>query len=112
MSNNHVSIEMTSSTRSNYLLRTTSRSASNDETFFLFLFITTIDFFQKKVACCHHFSGNNFSNVFAHFFRSEEHTSELQSRFDLVCRLLLEKKKIIKITENLQIFVQYQILLY
>src|SRR5207249_10961105 len=28
--------------------------------------------------------------------RSEEHTSELQSRFDLVCRLLLEKKK----TEN------------
>src|SRR5699024_11261231 len=26
------------------------------------------------------------------FQRSEEHTSELQSRFDLVCRLLLEKK--------------------
>src|SRR5699024_12513294 len=25
--------------------------------------------------------------------RSEEHTSELQSRFDLVCRLLLEKKQ-------------------
>src|SRR5437868_11974919 len=30
--------------------------------------------------------------------RSEEHTSELQSRFDLVCRLLLEKKK--KTTER------------
>src|SRR5438874_10451934 len=30
--------------------------------------------------------------------RSEEHTSELQSRRDLVCRLLLEKKK--KITKN------------
>src|SRR5690349_23602386 len=30
--------------------------------------------------------------------RSEEHTSELQSRRDLVCRLLLEKKK--KTTEN------------
>src|SRR5699024_12468838 len=29
----------------------------------------------------------------AHGLRSEEHTSELQSRFDLVCRLLLEKKK-------------------
>src|SRR5437868_9130006 len=29
----------------------------------------------------------------AHGVRSEEHTSELQSRFDLVCRLLLEKKK-------------------
>src|SRR5699024_11546061 len=28
--------------------------------------------------------------------RSEEHTSELQSRFDLVCRLLLEKKKTYK----------------
>src|SRR5699024_12864683 len=27
------------------------------------------------------------------YVRSEEHTSELQSRFDLVCRLLLEKKK-------------------
>src|SRR5699024_11850808 len=26
--------------------------------------------------------------------RSEEHTSELQSRFDLVCRLLLDKKKL------------------
>src|SRR5699024_12410120 len=26
-------------------------------------------------------------------FRSEEHTSELQSRFDLVCRLLLEKDR-------------------
>src|SRR5207249_5839174 len=29
----------------------------------------------------------------AQLVRSEEHTSELQSRFDLVCRLLLEKKK-------------------
>src|SRR5690349_23344837 len=28
-----------------------------------------------------------------HGLRSEEHTSELQSRRDLVCRLLLEKKK-------------------
>src|SRR5687768_5621513 len=31
--------------------------------------------------------------VLAAFFRSEEHTSELQSRLHLVCRLLLEKKK-------------------
>src|SRR5438105_9585084 len=29
--------------------------------------------------------------------RSEEHTSELQSRVDLVCRLLLEKKKYVQI---------------
>src|SRR5699024_6144835 len=36
--------------------------------------------------------------------RSEEHTSELQSRFDLVCRLLLEKKKkkqVIRCDENI-----------
>src|SRR2546422_1638568 len=29
----------------------------------------------------------------ARWYRSEEHTSELQSRLHLVCRLLLEKKK-------------------
>src|SRR5690242_20974221 len=33
--------------------------------------------------------------------RSEEHTSELQSHVNLVCRLLLEKKKIIKPTRDL-----------
>src|SRR5947209_12574934 len=33
------------------------------------------------------------SNRFGEFQRSEEHTSELQSRQYLVCRLLLEKKK-------------------
>src|SRR5438034_5738441 len=34
------------------------------------------------------------------FMRSEEHTSELQSHSDLVCRLLLEKKKKIKKYES------------
>src|SRR5699024_11981225 len=38
--------------------------------------------------------GAIFVPMFSNFTRSEEHTSELQSRFDLVCRLLLEKKKI------------------
>src|SRR5699024_12720900 len=33
-------------------------------------------------------------------YRSEEHTSELQSRFDLVCRLLLEKKKTKTVKDN------------
>src|SRR5438132_3996602 len=33
--------------------------------------------------------------------RSEEHTSELQSHSDLVCRLLLEKKKKYSITQDL-----------
>src|SRR3712207_7177304 len=37
--------------------------------------------------------------------RSEEHTSELQSRQYLVCRLLLEKKKKNRLNEELQIFI-------
>src|SRR5207248_9831212 len=35
---------------------------------------------------------HNFGVDLALGFRSEEHTSELQSPYDLVCRLLLEKK--------------------
>src|SRR2546427_8887536 len=34
-------------------------------------------------------------------YRSEEHTSELQSQSNLVCRLLLEKKKLSNRTENI-----------
>src|SRR5207249_6227563 len=45
----------------------------------------------------HHFGIEALQAEMRHPFRiegrSEEHTSELQSRFDLVCRLLLEKKK-------------------
>src|SRR5690349_22123179 len=37
--------------------------------------------------------GNPDGAAALEFTRSEEHTSELQSRRDLVCRLLLEKKK-------------------
>src|SRR5699024_11954626 len=37
-------------------------------------------------------TGNDFYRSWQKGLRSEEHTSELQSRFDLVCRLLLEKK--------------------
>src|SRR2546422_4727658 len=37
------------------------------------------------------------------FERSEEHTSELQSRLHLVCRLLLEKKK-----KNIRLTVQHE----
>src|SRR2546430_3041165 len=36
---------------------------------------------------------NEFYQVNIYFIRSEEHTSELQSQSNLVCRLLLEKKK-------------------
>src|SRR3712207_8195173 len=45
---------------------------------------------------CAEIKGLRFSGLFAWFLwrgRSEEHTSELQSRQYLVCRLLLEKKK-------------------
>src|SRR5438270_6446473 len=41
-----------------------------------------------------------FSNVNDLLYRSEEHTSELQSQSNLVCRLLLEKKKKKKITHQ------------
>src|SRR5699024_12149795 len=45
------------------------------------------DFYQKHI--------EEFESVseYVDDGRSEEHTSELQSRFDLVCRLLLEKKR-------------------
>src|SRR5260221_8969455 len=39
-------------------------------------------------------------NFQADQFRSEEHTSELQSHSDLVCRLLLEKKKAAGLTDS------------
>src|SRR2546421_2472204 len=42
---------------------------------------------------CHDYIVNVQRSVPANLNRSEEHTSELQSRSDLVCRLLLEKKK-------------------
>src|SRR5699024_11705215 len=44
---------------------------------------------------CFSWNGNNCRSrkSDSKSLRSEEHTSELQSRFDLVCRLLLEKKK-------------------
>src|SRR5699024_11586339 len=41
----------------------------------------------------HLFMNAKVDDSLAYLDRSEEHTSELQSRFDLVCRLLLEKKK-------------------
>src|SRR5699024_11441544 len=56
-------------------------------------------FFTTNLLYAYHIINNYYNHLFSHaiiardaFFRSEEHTSELQSRFDLVCRLLLEKK--------------------
>src|SRR5438034_8180538 len=42
----------------------------------------------------------HFPNLI-HLFRSEEHTSELQSHSDIVCRLLLEKKNISRMMHNI-----------
>src|SRR5437867_6002520 len=54
----------------------------------------------------HHFQGDSFPLFYAHIKegknRSEEHTSELQSPYDLVCRLLPEKKK----TQRLRVLPQ------
>src|SRR2546429_4139393 len=46
-----------------------------------------------RPTCFRTASGPSSSRVPAACRRSEEHTSELQSRLHLVCRLLLEKKK-------------------
>src|SRR5438094_2066860 len=43
--------------------------------------------------------------------RSEEHTSELQSPYDLVCRLLLEKKKRVKLVRQYVILIKLAVLL-
>src|SRR5687768_18235705 len=45
----------------------------------------------RSIATLHAKQGN-FAEAL-NWYRSEEHTSELQSRLHLVCRLLLEKKK-------------------
>src|SRR5699024_2832793 len=45
--------------------------------------------FDKYIA---YVEPGDITNREGHAAKSEEHTSELQSRFDLVCRLLLEKK--------------------
>src|SRR5438445_8899342 len=51
---------------------------------------STSDVLSKVVA---ELGGGSKFHAFVHSWRSEEHTSELQSRQYLVCRLLLEKKK-------------------
>src|SRR5688572_20157440 len=47
----------------------------------------------RKVMLIGHEKGDDTTSRLKHNFRSEEHTSELQSQSNLVCRLLLEKKK-------------------
>src|SRR5207249_7840523 len=65
-------------------------SPDQPSTFFFFAYHGSMDFQDIGHVL---YSVEPFQNVHAAMIRSEEHTSELQSRFDLVCRLLLEKKK-------------------
>src|SRR2546429_4629448 len=54
--------------------------------------ISVVDHVVLVVAVQHHDDGRAREDVDRQAHRSEEHTSELQSRLHLVCRLLLEKK--------------------
>src|SRR5690625_6549353 len=67
-----------------YLLRPPRRST-------LFPYTTLFRSPHRRLShpSCHHHHPKSGS----HYWRSEEHTSELQSRGHLVCRLMLEKKK-------------------
>src|SRR5438034_2602980 len=48
---------------------------------------------KSGTSCATRYGKCMADNVMTRCVRSEEHTSELQSHSDLVCRLLLEKKK-------------------
>src|SRR5207247_4508394 len=56
---------------------------------------TALGLYSVRVTVTNSGGGSGADTVAVHVVahRSEEHTSELQSRVDLVCRLLLEKKK-------------------
>src|SRR5690349_22731111 len=62
------------------------------------IFWTTQTAFNNALLAGHDYGtgdlGGHLSYVIYSATRSEEHTSELQSRRDLVCRLLLEKKNV------------------
>src|SRR3712207_8889264 len=60
--------------------------------FELLVFKPSAAFLLTRKSCCALASLRSYLLVYRLFLRSEEHTSELQSRQYLVCRLLLEKK--------------------
>src|SRR5690625_1328845 len=76
------------------LKNSTAGGPSSDEIFGLGLvFLMTMLLLTSSltsVYAMYHMRNNDFKKM---ILRSEEHTSELQSRGHLVCRLLLEKKK-------------------
>src|SRR5437773_9003846 len=60
-------------------------------------FVLNLDGWSREEAQkqLEHISKEVLTNTVIEEYRSEEHTSELQSHHDLVCRFLLEKKKLI-----------------
>src|SRR5947209_14631213 len=54
---------------------------------------TTLFRSKRRIVVSAHFDTQRTGFIWSSLVRSEEHTSELQSRQYLVCRLLLEKKK-------------------
>src|SRR5436309_5117011 len=63
---------------------------------------------RMRASCIDDVSSTPRQALRAFVLRSEEHTSELQSRENLVCRLLLEKKKKIIIISKLNIIYIYK----
>src|SRR5436309_758935 len=55
--------------------------------------VAAVEFLKKEKIPGKMFNDDEFGDYLIYAARSEEHTSELQSRENLVCRLLLEKKK-------------------
>src|SRR5256885_9238821 len=75
----------------------------------LFPYTTLFRSVELLHAACRHAQAGAQRRAYAH--RSEEHTSELQSPCNLVCRLLLEKKKKLNISHRLAITPQSRSLL-
>src|SRR5689334_24061318 len=70
-------------------LRASSPSRSRIKSFFSARTLSALILAESALVLAS-FSSASFTSAYS---RSEEHTSELQSQFHLVCRLLLEKKK-------------------
>src|SRR3989449_8541243 len=59
----------------------------------IILSVSTLIVVIALISGVNRYIADRVANLGSNVFRSEEHTSELQSRLHLVCRLLLEKKK-------------------
>src|SRR5690606_41100836 len=73
----------------NIFVQIKRNSLRNTEIFHIRRYLETHLFTHSEEVVYSIFTGKNHCSM----FRSEEHTSELQSRENLVCRLLLEKKR-------------------